>query len=136
MEISHITLIVKDLNKTSVLLNTLFDAKEIYDSQQKKFSLYPEKFFLVKDLWIAVMQNSSNKLPKTYNHIAFKIDEQDIDSFVSKIQMLGLTVEPGRSRVKGEASSIYFYDYDNHLFELHTGTLQEHLKSYNSTTCD
>ena len=96
MEISHITLIVKDLNKTSVLLNTLFDAKEIYDSQQKKFSLYPEKFFLVKDLWIAVMQNSSNKLPKTYNHIAFKIDEQDIDSFVSKIQMLGLTVEPGR----------------------------------------
>ena len=56
MEISHITLIVKDLNKTSVLLNTLFDAKEIYDSQQKKFSLYPEKFFLVKDLWIAVMQ--------------------------------------------------------------------------------
>lgn len=136
MEISHITLIVKDLNKTSVLLNTLFDAKEIYDSQQKKFSLYPEKFFLVKDLWIAVMQNSSNKLPKTYNHIAFKIDEQDIDSFVSKIQMLGLTVEPGRSRVKGEASSIYFYDYDNHVFELHTGTLQERLKSYNSTTCD
>ncbi|MDQ8372381.1 FosX/FosE/FosI family fosfomycin resistance hydrolase [Enterococcus faecium] len=136
MEISHITLIVKDLNKTSVLLNTLFDAKEIYDSQQKKFSLYPEKFFLVKDLWIAVMQNSSNKLPKTYNHIAFRIDEQDIDSFVSKIQMLGLTVEPGRSRVKGEASSIYFYDYDNHLFELHTGTLQERLKSYNSTTCD
>ena len=134
MEISHITLIVKDLNNTSVLLNTLFDAKEIYDSQQKKFSLYPEKFFLVKDLWIAVMQNSSNKLPKTYNHIAFKIDEQDIDSFVSKIQMLGLTVEPGRSRVKGEASSIYFYDYDNHLFELHTGTLQERLKSYNSTT--
>ena len=134
MEISHITLIVKDLNKTSVLLNTLFDAKEIYDSQQKKFSLYPEKFFLVKDLWIAVMQNSSNKLPKTYNHIAFKIDEQDIDSFVSKIQMLGLTVEPGRSRVKGEASSIYFYDYDNHLFELHTGTLHERLKSYNSAT--
>ncbi|MDB7371535.1 hypothetical protein PNA55_06660, partial [Enterococcus faecium] len=75
-----------------------------------------------------------NKLPKTYNHIAFKIDEQDIDSFVSKIQMLGLTVEPGRSRVKDEASSIYFYDYDNHLFELHTGTLQERLKSYNSTT--
>uniref|UniRef100_UPI002234C2AB SpaA isopeptide-forming pilin-related protein n=1 Tax=Enterococcus faecium TaxID=1352 RepID=UPI002234C2AB len=76
----------------------------------------------------------ANQLPKTYNHIAFKIDEQDIDSFVSKIQMLGLTVEPGRSRVKGEASSIYFYDYDNHFFELHTGTLQERLKSYNSTT--
>ncbi|ELB44032.1 hypothetical protein OKC_03712 [Enterococcus faecium EnGen0044] len=44
MEISHITLIVKDLNKTSVLLNTLFDAKEIYDSQQKNFHYIQKNF--------------------------------------------------------------------------------------------
>jgi fosfomycin resistance protein FosX len=24
----------------------------------------------------------------------------------------------------------YFYDYDNHLFELHTGTLEERLARY------
>ncbi|MDP3309636.1 MAG: FosX/FosE/FosI family fosfomycin resistance thiol transferase, partial [Polaromonas sp.] len=24
----------------------------------------------------------------------------------------------------------YFYDFDNHLFELHTGTLDERLRQY------
>ncbi len=37
---------------------------------------------------------------------------------------------PERSRVESEGRSIYFYDYDNHLFELHTGTLEERLERY------
>ena len=37
---------------------------------------------------------------------------------------------PDRGRIKGEGKSVYFYDYDNHLFELHTGTLDERLASY------
>jgi len=43
---------------------------------------------------------------------------------------LGLEVRESRSRVKGEGCSIYFYDYDNHLFELHTETLEERLILY------
>jgi hypothetical protein len=35
-----------------------------------------------------------------------------------------------RPRVPGEGRSIYFYDYDSHLFELHTGTLGERLSRY------
>ena len=35
-----------------------------------------------------------------------------------------------RDRVEGEGRSIYFYDHDNHLFELHTGTLEMRLESY------
>ncbi|MFN7023171.1 MAG: hypothetical protein ACK4QP_01325 [Pseudorhizobium sp.] len=38
--------------------------------------------------------------------------------------------EQARARVPGEGHSIYFYDYDNHMFELHTGTLQERLARY------
>jgi hypothetical protein len=30
-------------------------------------------------------------------------------------------------RVDGERYSVYFYGHDNHLFELHTGTLDERL---------
>jgi catechol 2,3-dioxygenase-like lactoylglutathione lyase family enzyme len=29
-----------------------------------------------------------------------------------------------------ERESSYLYDFDNHLFELHTGTLEERLKRY------
>ena len=36
----------------------------------------------------------------------------------------------GRSRVDGEGQFIYFYDYDNHMFELHSGTLEERLARY------
>ncbi|SPP28216.1 Fosfomycin resistance protein FosX (fragment) [Brochothrix thermosphacta] len=29
-----------------------------------------------------------------------------------------------------EAQSFYLYDYDNHLFELHTGTIEERIAGY------
>jgi fosfomycin resistance protein FosX len=39
-------------------------------------------------------------------------------------------MRPPRGRVAGEGRSLYFYDDDNHLFELHTGTLAERLERY------
>nr|WP_277871356.1 hypothetical protein [Chroococcidiopsis cubana] len=41
-----------------------------------------------------------------------------------------MEIRESRSRVEGEGSSLYFYDYDNHLFELHTGTLAQRLARY------
>jgi fosfomycin resistance protein FosX len=67
---------------------------------------------------------------KTYNHIAFKITEKDFDKYVEKIKSLDINIKTDRSRIEGEGKSIYFYDYDNHLFELHTGTLEQRLKRY------
>ena len=43
---------------------------------------------------------------------------------------LELSVKESRPRVAGEGRSIYFYDDDNHMFELHTGTLDERLRRY------
>lgn len=67
---------------------------------------------------------------RTYNHVAFKIAEQDFEARLAAIQSLGLEFKPPRDRVEGEGRSIYFYDADNHLFELHTGTLEMRLESY------
>ena len=69
-------------------------------------------------------------MEKTYNHVAFKIAPDDYDNRLERIKALGLEVREGRSRITGEGHSIYFYDYDNHLFELHSGTLEERLKRY------
>ena len=128
--ISHITFTVQNLERSSNLLKVVFNAVEIYSSDSKQFSIYPEKFFLIDDLWIVLMESNDHDLPKSYNHIAFKINESDIESYLQRIKKVGLQVEKDRSRISGEGKSIYFYDYDNHLFELHTGTLSERLDKY------
>lgn len=128
--ISHMTFIVHDLIKASLFFETIFDAKEVYNSGMDTFSVAQEKFFLINnELWIAIMQGES--LPtKTYNHIAFKIEESEYDRYLERIKAIKLEIKSGRSRVVGEARSLYFYDFDNHLFELHTGTLEERLECY------
>jgi fosfomycin resistance protein FosX len=67
---------------------------------------------------------------RTYKHIAFKIDDADYDQCLCRIRALGLQLSEDRSRVEGEGRSIYFYDDDNHLFELHTGTREQRLARY------
>ncbi len=67
---------------------------------------------------------------KSYNHVAFEVAESDFNEYLDRIRSLGVAVLKGRSRMEGERKSLYFYDYDNHLFEIHTGTLKERLKSY------
>lgn len=132
--VSHITFVVKDLDRTRQLFIELFEAEEVYYSGKKKHSLYKEVFFIVGNQWIAVMEHS-NILNRTYHHIAFKISASDVDNYLNKIITLDLEFAPPRERVSGEGYSIYFYDYDNNLFELHTETLQKRLASYRMIDC-
>ena len=127
--LSHITITVRNVERTGTFLQTVFDAKEVYDSSKKNFSLSYEKFFVIGDIWIAVMEGEPFQ-KRSYNHVAFKVSDSEFDEYVSRIKNLGLDIKPDRRRMSGEARSIYFYDYDNHLFELHTGTLDERLFQY------
>ena len=127
--LSHITLITRDLARMSAIVEEALGGREIYSSGEATFSLSREKFFDVGGLWIAVMGGES--LPtRTYNHIAFKIPASAIDEYRTRIEALGLEIRESRPRVEGEGRSLYFYDDDNHLFELHTGTLEERLERY------
>lgn len=127
--ISHVTFIVKDLERASGFFRDIFDAQEVYSSGDKTFSLSREKFFLIGGVWVAVLEGDPPP-DRTYTHVAFKIREEDIDLYESRIRQLGVDRKPPRPRVEGEGRSLYFYDYDNHLFELHTGTLPERLARY------
>ena len=127
--VSHITFIVKDVEKMAHFLRTIFDAEEVYNSAGKNFSISYEKFFIIGNTWIAVMEGEPLS-ERSYNHVAFEVSDSEYDEYVSGVVQLGMEVKPGRNRVEGESRSIYFYDYDNHLFELHTGTLQDRLLKY------
>ena len=127
--LSHMTFIVRDLERMTTILTGVFDAREVYSSGEETFSAAPEKFFQVGPLWIAIMEGEP--LPsRTYNHVAFKIRESELESYEARIKALGLEIRRPRTRVEGEGRSIYFYDNDNHLFELHTGTLAGRLARY------
>lgn len=129
--LSHMTFIVRDLDCMEAILTKVIGARRVYDSGDETFSASRERFFLAgnEGLWIAIMEGEP--LPsRSYNHVAFKIEEEDYGTCLTHIRELGLEMKESRPRVGGEGHSIYFYDDDNHMFELHTGTLTERLKRY------
>lgn len=129
--LSHLTFVVQDIARTARLFAQVLDAREVYDSGPRGFSLAPEKFLLIGDLWIALMQGES-PAERSYRHVAFKIDVADFDACAARIAAAGVDFRPPRPRVDGEGRSLYFHDFDNHLFELHTGTLDQRLARYAS----
>jgi catechol 2,3-dioxygenase-like lactoylglutathione lyase family enzyme len=127
--LSHITLIVENLERSGRLFSAVLGADEVYASGDKTFSLSKERFFLLGGIWIAIMEGSPLS-ERTYNHIAFRIPESQFEEYRQRLEGAGIEFRQERSRVIGEGLSLYFYDYDNHLFELHTGTLEERLLAY------
>jgi fosfomycin resistance protein FosX len=127
--LSHLTFITSDLSRFSDLMVAGLGATITYDSGDTTFSLSRERFFDLGGLWIAAMEGDP-LAERSYNHVAFKIADHDFEVCLKKIEAMGFDVRPPRPRVEGEARSIYFYDHDNHLFELHTGTLEARLSRY------
>ena len=127
--LSHLTFVVRDLDRAEAMLVAVFGARKVYDGGAETFSLARERFFLVGALWIAVMEGEPRPA-RGYDHVAFEIADADYDEYLARVRSLGLEIREGRPRVEGEGRSIYFYDHDGHLFELHTGTLEERLTRY------
>jgi fosfomycin resistance protein FosX len=127
--ISHVTFIVRDLERMAIFLREGLGAKEVYDSADKSFSLPREKFFVLGGVWLAAMEGVPPS-DRSYRHLAFKVSEEELPVFEERLRRLGVEIKPPRPRVDGEGLSLYFYDFDNHLYELHTGTLEQRLERY------
>jgi fosfomycin resistance protein FosX len=130
--LSHITFIVKDLERAATFFRDGLGAVEVYDSEGRNFSQSREKFFTLGGAWLAIMEGESPP-QRTYRHLAFKVDDVDLEGFEVRLRAIGAEVKAPRPRIAGEGRSLYFYDFENHLFELHTGTLEERLESYASS---
>ncbi|MFI4988334.1 MAG: FosX/FosE/FosI family fosfomycin resistance thiol transferase, partial [Alphaproteobacteria bacterium] len=111
------------------LIVEVLGGTEVYASGAETFSIAREKFFLANGVWIAIMEGEP-LAQRTYNHIAFKVGAGELERCRAALARLGLEVRESRPRDEGEGQSLYFYDDDNHLFELHSGTLDERLRRY------
>ncbi len=127
--LSHITFLVRDLDRMATFLCNGLGAREVYDSHGRNFSLSREKFFLLGGVWLAAMEGEP-PTRQTYQHVAFKVAEADLPLYEANLRALGVEIRPPRRRVEEEGLSLYAYDFDNHLFELHTGTLEQRLERY------
>jgi len=127
--LSHLSFVVREIARTARLFEQVLDAREVHDSGPQGFSISPEKFLLIGGLWIALMQGEG-PAERSCRHVAFKIDESDFDDYARRIAAAGVDFRPPRPRVEGEGRSLCLHDFDNHLFELHTGTLDERLARY------
>lgn len=103
-------------------------AREVYDSAGRNFSLSREKFLVLGGIWLAFMEGEPTQ--KSYRHVAFEVAEADLASYEARLRPLGVEIVPPRPRVEGEGMFLYFHDYDNNLFELHAGTLEQRLARY------
>ena len=130
--ISHATFVVGDLERMARFLCDGLGAREVYDSLATgDFSLSREKFFELGGVWIAAMQGEP-PATRSYQHLAFAVNEAYLPLYEDRLRALGVEFRSPRQRVDGEGMSLYFYDFDNHLFELHAGTLEQRLASYGS----
>jgi fosfomycin resistance protein FosX len=99
--LSHITFIVRDLERTAALLCEGLGATQVYDSAAKNFSLSRERFFLLGGLWIAIMEGAP-PAQKSYQHVAFRVSPEELATFEARLHKLGVEVRPPRDRVEGE----------------------------------
>ncbi len=130
--VNHLTFSVSDLEKSIEFYQRVFEAKLLVKGPKMAY-------FDLNGIWLALnvqKEISRTEIFHSYTHIAFSIEEEEFEFTHEKLKNLNVRILPGRDREEKEKRSIYFTDPDGHLFEFHTGTLQERLRYYKEVNQD
>lgn len=116
--ISHVALVVKDPARTAALFQDLFDARMI---QRQDDEGHLETFVRLGGAWI-VLVGAPVERTRTGDHIAFQATPDILEATAAKLEKMGREFIRARSN-----RALYFFDYDDHVFELNTENIDEEL---------
>lgn len=117
--ISHIALVVKDPVKTAALFHDLFGTRAV---EREDDEGHLETFVRLAGTWI-VLVGAPVERARTGDHIAFHVTPEILEATVAKLQKMGREFIRARSN-----RALYFFDYDDHVFELDTEDIDKELR--------
>jgi catechol 2,3-dioxygenase-like lactoylglutathione lyase family enzyme len=110
-ELSHIAIVVADPQRTAALFQTLFDAPIVNRIDDDG---HDETFVRLGRTWLALAP-AKIQPERTGDHIAFQVSQAGLQATLKKLQDLQMEYILARGD-----TALYFFDYDNHVFELDT----------------
>jgi len=116
--ISHIALVVKDPGRTAALFRELFSARVL---EREDDEGHLETFVRLGGVWI-VLVGAPVERARTGDHIAFRATAEVLEATAAKLEALGREFIRARSN-----RALYFFDYDEHVFELDAEDIDEEL---------
>lgn len=116
--ISHIALVVKDPARTAALFHDLFGARAVERDDEEG---HRETFVRLGSTWIALV-GAPVQRARTGDHIAFRATAEFLEATAARLQAMGREFIRARSD-----RALYFFDYDDHVFELDTEDLDDEL---------
>jgi hypothetical protein len=112
--IGHIALVVGDPARTASLFRDLFNAAILLRRDPDD---HEETFVRLGRTWFVLVKGVVDR-PRTGDHIAFAVSRATLLESAEKLKKMNLEFFLARSD-----TALYFFDYDNHIFELDTTDL-------------
>lgn len=116
--IAHIALTVRDPARTAGFLRELFDVPVLRRTDEEG---HDETFVRLGVTWIALVGANVSR-ERTGDHVAFRVAPQTISSIAGALKSKGYDFI-----LSDSGTSLYFFDFDNHVFELDSSDLEQEL---------